>query len=299
MTNDPRTEAADERERGYVKLHRKAIDSAVFQCPNLWHLWTYLIMRANHKPAWVKIERVAEPVRLERGQLITGRFALQKALYPKGSKRAPHPSTIWKWLGALEHLGNLRTSTHSRYTLVTIVNYGTYNDADTDDAHLDAQQTRSRRAADAQQTRTNKKEEKLKNGKKKQEESAPPQLLELIDGWNELGPAIVKPGKGVRRDPPSVTVLRKWGAAMKEPEKRTALADIPALLAKIRGAKFCHCKGWFTFLWLFGKNQNSEFNLVKLTNGGYDDAGDGKQTNQPGPGQRYTPGVGDSKTPTF
>lgn len=261
-------------ERGYIKLHRKSLDSAVFQCPNLWHLWSYLLMRANHKRQWVKISRVAEPIELDRGQLITGRYALQKALYPKGLKSDPHPATVWKWLGVLKHLGNLRTSARTRYTVITIVNYSTYNDADQADAHSDAQQTRSRRAVDAQQARTNKKVKKVKKVKKKPLGFAMDDVT-YPDGLDT---------------PVTRTALAEWI----EYKKATGKAyKLPAVqLSKLLKEDWATDPGAI--------KAAVDHSIAQGYQGAYPPNRKDKQYgNQPGAGQRFTPGVGDPKDTKF
>ncbi len=120
---------------------------------------------------------------------------------------------------------------------------------------------------------------------------APAGLLELVDGWNDLGSKIVRDGNGARRDPPAKATLTGWARAQRDPELHDALADVPALLAAIRKAKFCHGQGWFTLAWIFGRNRNGELNAAKLLNGAHDD---GQRTNGQagaaiGPGQRHDP----------
>lgn len=92
-------------------------------------------------------------------------------------------------------------------------------------------------------------------------------LVELIDGWNSLGPNIVMVGNGADRDPPAKETLAGWHRAMKHPDQRAALQDIPALLTAILGAKFCHGQPWFTVPWIFGKNKNGELNICRLLAG--------------------------------
>jgi len=96
--------------------------------------------------------------------------------------------------------------------------------------------------------------------------------LALIDHWNQLGNKIVKPGNGARRDPPAKAVLKGWTRAIREPELRPVIQDVQALVAAIPRARFCHGQGWFTLPWIFGRNQNGEWNAVKLVNGAFDDA---------------------------
>lgn len=135
-------------------------------------------------------------------------------------------------------------------------------------------------------------EKKGREGKEPVKAGDPPEgLLELIDGWNSLGDSIVKPGNGARRDPPAKAVLAGWKRAQKEPEQRDAFRDIPKVLDAIRQARFCHGGGWFSLPWLFGKNQNGEFNVVKLLAGAYERNANGKRNPNDDPGSSYVPGA--------
>ncbi|MHB1038417.1 MAG: hypothetical protein ACYC0Y_27650 [Pirellulales bacterium] len=117
---------------------------------------------------------------------------------------------------------------------------------------------------------------------------APADLLALIDGWNALDKSIVK--NRVTREPIPQAVLAGWDRTKREPELREALSDVPALVAAIRRACFCHEQGWFTLPWLLGKGKTGELNAKKLLNGAYDHAsGTGKPHPKPGPGQVYDP----------
>ena len=128
----------------------------------------------------------------------------------------------------------------------------------------------------------------------------PPEgLLELIDGWNGLGASIIKSGNGARRDPPAKAALAGWKRAQKEPEQQEAFQDVPKVIQAIRQAKFCHGQGWFSLPWLFGKNRNGEFNVVKLLAGAHNEgAKNGKRNPNTDPGSTYIagatgPGIGD------
>ena len=112
----------------------------------------------------------------------------------------------------------------------------------------------------------------------------PGELLELIDGWNELGHAIVREGNGARRDPPAKAAVTGWRQRPKSPSKLNTYKTLPALLAAIRGARFCHGKPWFSLPWLFAKNDKGEFNIVRLMAGVYN--GNGEQRNGGGNGQQ-------------
>ena len=115
----------------------------------------------------------------------------------------------------------------------------------------------------------------------------PPGLIELLEGWTALPAGIVKSGNGARCRPPAKATLAGWNKAQKEPEQRDVLANIPALLAAIKRADFCHGQGWFSVPWLFGKNKHGEFNLVRLVDGAHENNGNGRPKQTVGPGQRH------------
>lgn len=152
---------------GWIKLWRKSLDSAVFSKPELWRLWSYCLMRANHTEVWVPIDGLVEPVRVLPGQFITGRQALHTALYPKPSRNNPKPITTWRWLLLLRSMGNLALAMNSRYTLVTVAKWETYQNGQPQDDQANDQPVISRRSAGDQPVITDKNVKKEKNEKKK------------------------------------------------------------------------------------------------------------------------------------
>ena len=61
---------------GYVKLYRQSIESSVFQNANLWKVWTYCLMRANHKEN--KILFHGDEITLTPGEFVVGRIGGSK-----------------------------------------------------------------------------------------------------------------------------------------------------------------------------------------------------------------------------
>lgn len=103
--------------QGYIKLHRKSLDSAVFKSPNLWQVWCYCLMRANHKET--KIFFNNQEITLKPGQFITGRFAGAKDCHMK-------ESTFRNQMRKLQKLENLDIKSDNKKSLVTIVNWAVY-----------------------------------------------------------------------------------------------------------------------------------------------------------------------------
>jgi len=272
-------------QHGWIKLWRNTLESAVFADAELLRLWVVCLLLANHKDSWVSVGGLAQPVKVLRGQFLTGRHSLHRAIYPRKTKKNLSESALWRKLNALETLGNLTIKTNNKFSVVTITNYAAYNDTENEseqqNGQQDGQQANSRRAADAQQVNTNKNDKNVKNDKneEKKESAAVPQgLLGLIDGWQNLGPTIVLPGNGVgNRLAPAKALLAAWNRTERDRELRAAVSDVPALMSAIRKAKFCHRQGWFTPAWLFGKNKNGELNSERLLAGAHD-GNDGRTT---------------------
>lgn len=143
-------------ERGYIKLWRKSIDSAVFQNPDLWKLFCLCIMKANHGKAFVFIDGVTNPIEIHPGQFVTGRFSLHKDFYPKKSKNNKSALTLWRWMKSLENMQILNIKTNNKYSIITVDKWHLYqSDMNT--------QMNNKRTTDEQQMNTNKNNKKEKN----------------------------------------------------------------------------------------------------------------------------------------
>lgn len=117
---------------GWLKLHRKFIESDVFQHPGMWHLFCYCMARANVADKPALIPGTTEFVTIKRGQFITGRNSLHAALYPNAERDTPVPRTVWRWMETIQGLGCIKLETLSnRCTLVSVCNYETYQARET------------------------------------------------------------------------------------------------------------------------------------------------------------------------
>ncbi len=106
---------------GYVKLYRKLIDSRTFQNEGLLKVWIWCLLKANHKEAWVPISigKGITEIHVEPGQFIFGR---DKA----AAELRMNPSTVWKRIKKLKNLGNCDIQSSSHYSIITIINWDTY-----------------------------------------------------------------------------------------------------------------------------------------------------------------------------
>ncbi len=108
-------------ERGYIKLWRKSMDSRIYANKELWQLWTGCLMNANHSKKWVSMTtgRGHTEVEVLPGQFVFGRHTWAKKLNVK-------PSTLWKRMLKLKTLGFLNIQSNNSYSVITIVNWETY-----------------------------------------------------------------------------------------------------------------------------------------------------------------------------
>jgi len=108
---------------GYIKLHRQILDSRVWANEGLFKVWVWCLLKANYKDAWVTVKtgRAETEVLVKPGQFIFGRKSAGKAL------KMP-PSTVWKRILKLENMQNLNTKRNTHYTIISIVNWATYQD---------------------------------------------------------------------------------------------------------------------------------------------------------------------------
>lgn len=126
---------------GWIKLHRKMLDSAVWSGGlALKSVWVWCLLKASFAERETLIG--GKLVRLQPGQFVTGR---QKGAEESGLA----PSTFRDTLDKLEEIGNIRQDSDSRATVITIVNWETYQLLDGEcRQNPDSQPTASRQPAD-------------------------------------------------------------------------------------------------------------------------------------------------------
>ena len=102
---------------GYVKLHRKSLESAVFRDARLWQVWTWCLMRANHKTTTTLFD--GKQMELRPGQFISGRFN-------GGEACNMPPSTFRNQVERLRKMGNLDIRPDSKKTIFTVRKWAEY-----------------------------------------------------------------------------------------------------------------------------------------------------------------------------
>lgn len=93
---------------GYVKVHREVMDHPVFDDEWLLKVFLWCIMQANFREG-----------RVQRGSFTTGRFEAARLL-------KADPSRVYRAFKRLESLGCIKVASNTRFTIVSVCNYSTY-----------------------------------------------------------------------------------------------------------------------------------------------------------------------------
>ncbi len=108
-------------QKGFIALHRKLLDSRVFNNEGLLKVWIWCLLRANHKETWVnlKVGKGTTEVHLLPGQFIFGRDSAARELHM-------NPSTVWKRMQKLKNMQNCDIQSNSHYSIVSVINWEGY-----------------------------------------------------------------------------------------------------------------------------------------------------------------------------
>lgn len=123
--------------QGYIKDHRKELDSAIWMMPPLYHrIWQYLKYIVNHQDNTIPM-RDGSFLTIKAGQHLTSvREVAKKVGWYEGVKwKEPNPktvSTILEWLEKQSMIKVERGKGNRQYTLITLTNYGVYQKNDSE-----------------------------------------------------------------------------------------------------------------------------------------------------------------------
>jgi len=108
-------------EDGWIKLWRKSFDSAVWKNKNLWRLWTYCLLKANHERKWVSVKTGEYETEVE---VLPGQFVFGRNIAAKDTKL--YPSTVNYLMQKLKFSRNIDIQSNTHYSIVSILNWDTY-----------------------------------------------------------------------------------------------------------------------------------------------------------------------------
>lgn len=207
---------------GWVKLHRKSVDSRVFSDAELWKLWTWCLMRANHA------DRYFEGELIPRGSFVTGTRSAAQTL---GSS----PATIHRRLKRLSDYEMVVLKVKRGFTIVSICNFDTYNGGDADDEtpmkrkrNADETQMKHARNADETRVKPNKNYRELQELGELEKTPQPPKG----EPTPQLPPSI--------RTPAMIAAVESWIAYKAERREGYKPQGLKALYARIANVAGMH-----------------------------------------------------------
>lgn len=104
-------------ESGWVKIYRELLNNTIFHNEKLLKVLIWCTLKATHEEYDQLVGR--KIVHLQPGQFVTGRFKASEELRLK-------PSTAWDYLKVLEANNTIDIQSDSKYSVITVVNWGTY-----------------------------------------------------------------------------------------------------------------------------------------------------------------------------
>jgi ribosomal protein L16/L10AE len=141
-------------DNGWIKLYRKSIDSRVFQNEGLWKVWTWCLLKANHKEQWVSITtgKGTNEILVKPGQFIFGRKTAAKELRMA-------ESSVRNRIEKLKNTQKLDIKTDTHCSIISIINWESYQTEEIrEDTQKDRQRTGKGQAKDTNKNVKNDKE---------------------------------------------------------------------------------------------------------------------------------------------
>jgi len=121
---------------GYVKLYRSALDQPVFKSDGLWRVWCWCLLKFSYRSRSVTLKtgRGFSEISLEPGQFIYGRQASADELnMPAGTAR--------QRIQKLQRLGLISIESRQHCSIVSVVEWETYQDGPPATTRQDTRQT--------------------------------------------------------------------------------------------------------------------------------------------------------------
>jgi len=106
---------------GWTKTHRKILDNPIFKKPELFQLFSYCVLMANHIDK--KIIMNGNEITVERGSFVTGRKVM-------ANDTGQGESAIYKRLKVLENLKMISVKSNNRFSVLRVLNYCIYQGSD-------------------------------------------------------------------------------------------------------------------------------------------------------------------------
>ena len=114
---------------GYIRIHRKIMESSVWEKPHIFMIWSWCLLKANHTET--KFPFNGEDLVLKAGQFITGRERALDEL--NGYKKLQH-ITAQMYRNGVDYLkstNRITIKTTNRFSIISIVNWKEYQSEST------------------------------------------------------------------------------------------------------------------------------------------------------------------------
>ncbi len=131
---------------GWIKLHRKLLDSSIFTSDSGLRIWIWCLLRANHDECDVFVG--IHKVHLMPGQFIFGRESASESL-------GISPSTVRNWINILQQDSRIDIKPTNKYSVISVLNWNDYQSLDN--------KKDNRITTEKQQNNTDKNEKNEKN----------------------------------------------------------------------------------------------------------------------------------------
>ncbi|MBD7984441.1 replication protein [Sporosarcina sp. Sa2YVA2] len=140
--------------RGWISIHRKLMDNAIYSDSDLLKLWLHCLLKCTHTDYQQMVGNTL--VELAPGQFVTGRISLAEE-FNKGviASKKLSDITLWRKLKFLEKIQMLNIKTTNKYSVVTVINWHEYQDGE--------QQMNNKRTTNEQQMNTNNNSNNINN----------------------------------------------------------------------------------------------------------------------------------------
>jgi len=180
-------------DNGWVKLHRRMVEKAFYKRSAYVHLWVHLLLSANHKTKeFMWNDRI---IMVKEGQLVTGRKELSK-------ETGIPETTIERILGFLENDGQIGQQKTTKYRLITIVNWESFQNG-----------SDNKRTTNGQQTDTNKNDKNVKKNKNNTQSSDEDgkEVNQIIDLFKDVNPSYERLFSNKTQRAAVSRLVKKWG----------------------------------------------------------------------------------------
>ena len=164
-------------QRGYVKLWRKSLDSALIRNPELWLFWTWCLLKASHKEKKVMVGY--QEITLAPGDFIFGRFKASEELCLSERK-------IRTCLKTLKKTENVTIKVTNKFSIISVINWPLYQGGGNESDQQSDQQATSKRPASDHKQECIKNVKNVKGGNNRKK-FIPPNESDVIQYFKEKG----------------------------------------------------------------------------------------------------------------